>query len=255
VTAIQLGTVLASGYWDTQAGAPSTAPGPGKYRADNWAAPTLVALATTDADGYDRSAGLAAVVAGALITQQGTNDSQNYQRWTVGAVTPLPGYVQLAVTVAEQGSAFVPPGSNQRRLLQALAMSGAPPADPWRAWAPPLNPPTPGGLDETTATNIADATWATDPHLCAALQWEAYAAQLPPSPAVSQVATGAQSVTYSPPMPGGDAGAAMARAAWHRSLMGSGGSAELVQSPPALPSAPGTPWPVYDPAGSWWAVA
>jgi len=93
-----------------------------------------------------------------------------------------------------------------------------------------------------TAQAIADATWSYDPHLTAALQWEAYAASLPPAASVAQVSTGAQSVSYSPPLPGGDFGLAMSRAAWHRSLMGSGGSVELDQAAPALPSAPGSPW-------------
>lgn len=47
--------------------------------------------------------------------------------------------------------------------------------------------------------------------------WEHYAATLPPAPAVSQVATGSQSVTYNPAMPSGEYGLALARAAWHRS--------------------------------------
>ena len=56
------------------------------------------------------------------------------------------------------------------------------------------------------AQAIADAWWAKDPHLCAALQWESYAATLPMTPTVSQVATGAQSVSYSPAQPGGEYG-------------------------------------------------
>jgi hypothetical protein len=79
---------------------------------------------------------------------------------------------------------------------------------------------------------------------------------LPPSAAVSQVATGVQSVTYSPPMPGGDAGLAMSRAQWHRSLMGGGGAAPLDLAPPAIPTVPGNPWLTYsDPAWFWWPVA
>jgi hypothetical protein len=91
----------------------------------------------------------------------------------------------------------------------------------WQSWAPPLDPPTAGGLPGHVAREIADAVWADDPHLCAALQWEAYAAMLPPTPAVAQVATGSQSVSYSPPLPGGDYGLAVSRAAWHRSMAGS----------------------------------
>ena len=89
---------------------------------------------------------------------------------------------------------------------------------PWESWAPPLSPPAANGLPLTLAQAIADAWWATDPHLCAALQWEAYAATLPMTPTVSQVATGAQSVMHSPAQPAGDYGLALARAAWHRSF-------------------------------------
>jgi hypothetical protein len=102
----------------------------------------------------------------------------------------------------------------------------------WQAWAPPLNPPDPGGLPADAAQAIADAFWLTNPHLCSALQWESYAATLPPAPSVAQVSTGAQAVSYSPPMPGGDYGAAMSRAAWHRSLMASLDTAVLVIAPP-----------------------
>ena len=91
-------------------------------------------------------------------------------------------------------------------------------APPWQAWAPPLDPPTPGGLAAADAEAIALAYWHDDPHLAAALMWEAYAATLPPSAAVSQVATGAQSVTYNPALPAGDYGLAIARANWHRSF-------------------------------------
>jgi hypothetical protein len=91
-------------------------------------------------------------------------------------------------------------------------------APPWLAWAPPLDPPAPGGLATDDAEAIAHAWWDRDPHLCAALQWESYAATLPPAAAVSQVATGSQSVTYSPALPGGEVGLALARAEWHRSF-------------------------------------
>ena len=91
---------------------------------------------------------------------------------------------------------------------------------PWQAWAPPLDPPTTGGLPADVAQRIADAAWAESPHLAAALMWEAYAAMLPPSPAVSQVATGAQSVSYSPASPTGAYGLAVQRAAYHRSFIG-----------------------------------
>jgi hypothetical protein len=89
----------------------------------------------------------------------------------------------------------------------------------WETWAPPLDPPTDGGLDYDVAEQLAKLYWADDPHLCAALQWETYAATLDPAAAgVASVTTGAQRVTYSPPMQGGDFGLAVSRAEWHRSF-------------------------------------
>lgn len=96
----------------------------------------------------------------------------------------------------------------------------------WEAWAPPLAPPADGGLPVEEAARIADACWDDDPHLAAALQWEAYAATLPPAASVSSVTTGYQSVSYAPAVPGGDLGLAMSRAAWHRSFS-TGGSVPL----------------------------
>jgi hypothetical protein len=113
----------------------------------------------------------------------------------------------------------------------------------WQKWAPPLEPPTAGGLPEEEAQRIADAYWDDDPHLAAALMWEAYAAILPPTPTVAQVATGSQSVSYSPPRPGGEYGTAIARAEWHRSFLGTLASAPLVAD---------TPLAVHDP--HWWEV-
>jgi hypothetical protein len=125
-------------------------------------------------------------------------------------------------------------------------MTTPPPVTGWEPWAPPLDPPTTGGLPADQAQAIADAAWTTDPHLCAALQWESYAAMLPPSGgAVASVSTGAQSVSYSPPMPGGDAGMAMARAAWHRSFCAIG-TIPVTVADPAKTSAPGTPWAADD---------
>ena len=89
----------------------------------------------------------------------------------------------------------------------------------WQSWAPPTDPPTAGALPLADAQAIADAWWAEDAHLCAALQWEAYAAMLPPTHTVSQVATGSQSVSYSPAVPGGEYGLAISRASWHRSFV------------------------------------
>lgn len=101
------------------------------------------------------------------------------------------------------------------------------PPIPWQSWAPPLDPPTAGGLPADQAAAIADQWWDADAHMCAALQWESYAAMLPPAAAVSQVSTGAQNVSYSPAAPPGALGMAMARAAWHRSFV----TGELVSVP------------------------
>lgn len=117
----------------------------------------------------------------------------------------------------------------------------------WQDWAPPLDPPTEGGLDAGTAQAIADAVWECDPHLCAALQWEAYAATLPLAPAVASVSTGAQSVAYPAGQPAaGDYGMALARAAWHRSFLGTLHSAELRLQYPRPPVPPGAWWVVAD---------
>lgn len=126
-------------------------------------------------------------------------------------------------------------------------MTEPPPDDggcvPWQAWAPPLDPPTAGGLPADQAGCIADAMAGCDPHEIAAVQWEAYAAMLPPTPAVSSVQTGAQSVSYSPAGPSGSYGLAIARAQWHRSFL----TGVLVSVP--LQVAPvGNPVPLVD----WW---
>lgn len=242
MTAVSASAVLTAGYWDTQTGSPTTAPGTGKYRADDWAAPTLIAVSATDANGYPRHDGMTLAAPGDTAWQRSPSDSQDYQEWAIVAVTDFGTWVQYAVSVIAAGATFDPPGSNQRRMLELLQLGPPPPGGLWQTWAPPLDPPTPGGLPADVAQQIADATWATDPHLCAALQWEAYAATLPPSPAVSNVSTGVQSVAYSPPVPAGAYGQAISRAAWHRSLMASAGSVPLTLAEPAVESVP-TAWP------------
>jgi hypothetical protein len=116
------------------------------------------------------------------------------------------------------------------------------------AWAPPLDPPTSGALPVDQAQQIAYAWWDQSPHMCAALQWEAYAAQLPPTPAVSAVSTGSQSVAYSPAAPTGQYGLAIQRADWHRTFIVD----ELVSVPLCStarhPSAFDYPW------AQWWPV-
>jgi hypothetical protein len=116
----------------------------------------------------------------------------------------------------------------------------------WESWAPPIDPPTAGGLPADEAQCIADQWWTVDPHLCAALMWEAYAAMLPPTPAVASVSTGAQSVSYSPAAPVGAYGLAVQRAAWHRSFVtGQLVAVPLDRAPPYPPQPRG--WPSH-----WW---
>lgn len=112
----------------------------------------------------------------------------------------------------------------------------------WRLWAPPLDPPAEGGLPEAYAEEIAAAYWAADQWLALALMWEAYAASLPPEPAVVSVSTGVQSVGYSGGG-GGQFAQAMARAQWFRSQMGSLKSVPLRVAEPEAAE----PWPV-----DWW---
>lgn len=90
---------------------------------------------------------------------------------------------------------------------------------PWEAWAPPIDPPTAGGLPADQAQCIADTWWDVEPHLAAALMWEAYAAMLPPTPTIWSASTGAQSIEMRPAQPVGTYGMAMQRAAWHRTFV------------------------------------
>lgn len=114
----------------------------------------------------------------------------------------------------------------------------ADPVQPWRAWGPPIDPPDEGGLPEAVAEQIALANPGANPHLIAALQWEAYAATLAPGPQVLAVTTGAQSVQYA--QSGDPFALAIARADWHRSFLGDLASITL-----ATDQAP--EWPV-----DWW---
>ena len=122
-----------------------------------------------------------------------------------GRAVALAGLGPLAVEVepapvlaglAEPAAVTVVPARGHRgRRAPAGDPGRGPPAgvrarDPRPAalasWAPPLDPPTPGGLAAADAEAIALAWWHDDPHLAAALMWEPYAATLPPAPAVSR---------------------------------------------------------------------
>jgi hypothetical protein len=118
------------------------------------------------------------------------------------------------------------------------------PSSPWVGWAPPLTPPAQTGLPAARAQQIADAVWDDDPHLCAAIMWEEYAATLPPSPAVASVQTGVQSVSYGSPVPGGELGLALGRAAWHRSFCSPGSVPLEVARISGGEPPPGVWWPV-----------
>jgi hypothetical protein len=113
-----VGSVVVFGYWQTQTGTPTTAPGNGKYQADSWSAPTLLAISTTDSDGYTRD--FTNVSPGDIIIQLASNNSQNYQRWLINSVTLMGTWVQIAVQVVESGTAFAAPGSNQSRLIELI---------------------------------------------------------------------------------------------------------------------------------------
>lgn len=105
-------------------------------------------------------------------------------------------------------------------------------APAWQTWAPPLDPPTDGGLPVGQAEQIIAEWWDIDRHRAAAEMWEAYAATLPPSASVSSVQTGAQSVVYAPAQAGGDYGLALSRAQWHRSRASNAESVPLAVGPP-----------------------
>lgn len=97
----------------------------------------------------------------------------------------------------------------------------------WELWAPPLDPPTEGGLDRALAERIAEADFDC-PYTAPALMWDAYAAQQAPEPVVASVSTGVQQVTYAGGS--GPSTVARARAEWLRSLCGTVGSVETVTS-------------------------
>ena len=134
-TAMSSNIILVAGNWDTQSGDPGAAPGTGKYRADNWTAPTLLAISAQDANGYQRT--LSSIAVGDDIVQMASNDSQNYIIMTVTSVTDNVTWAQIGVQVTSTGTTFVAPGSNQRRLLELLR---ATPSD-----LPPDVPPETGG--------------------------------------------------------------------------------------------------------------
>jgi hypothetical protein len=110
-------------------------------------------------------------------------------------------------------------------------------APSWEDWAPPLDPPTAGAVPYATAEAIAATYWDSEPHLCAALQWEYYASMQDPSPSVSQVSTGVQSIAYNPATPSGEYGKAMSRAQWHRSFLSG-----YLETVPLVSSVPKPSW-------------
>ena len=120
---------MTSGYWSMQTGSPDTAPPSGRYRADIWASPTMVTLATTDDDGYNQHDMLTGLIPGTKIKQAGRDDSQNYQVWSVVSVIDQGSWVQLTVETLENGTAFMAPNNNLVYLLEFIsAESVSPPA-------------------------------------------------------------------------------------------------------------------------------
>src|SRR5215468_3156438 len=108
----------------------------------------------------------------------------------------------------------------------------------WEAFAPPLDPPSDGGLPVVYALEIVGQYWLSDPYLALAMLWEAYAASLPPEPAVVSVSTGAQSIGYGSAGGASAFALAMARAEHFRSMRGGLASVPLrvgQAEPPDLP--------------------
>jgi hypothetical protein len=96
--------------------------------------------------------------------------------------------------------------------------------------APPLDPPVEGGLPLDLAEDFADDWWGDDPYYALGLMWDAYCGMLgPPAGGISHVQTGAQAVSYSPPMATGEGATACAKAQWYfsRSIHGAGGLASV----------------------------
>lgn len=103
-----------------------------------------------------------------------------------------------------------------------------PEAPDWEAFAPPLDPPTEGGLPRAVAERFAETWWETDPWYAVGLMWDHYAGMCedPAGAAmVSSVSTGAQTVSYRPVGPVGECARRAARASWYfaRSQQGFGG--------------------------------
>jgi hypothetical protein len=110
----------------------------------------------------------------------------------------------------------------------------APTTEVWEVWAPPLDPPTEGGVPRQLAYDLADKFWPERPWLFGLLLWQFYAAMLDPSPSVSHVSTGSQSASYSPAQPGGDFGRALARIAFFERMLGDLHSIPLAVEDPQL---------------------
>lgn len=117
-----------AGYWSMQAGSPGTAPSNGRYRADIWASPTMVTLATTDDDGYNQHDMLTGLSPGNKIRQMGRDDSQNYQMWNVASVIDQGSWVQLSVEAIENGTSFAAPNNNLAYLLEFITVESAGPS-------------------------------------------------------------------------------------------------------------------------------
>jgi NADH:ubiquinone oxidoreductase subunit F (NADH-binding) len=118
---------LVIGSWNTQSGSPTTAPGNGKYNADNWASPTVLAISATDVDGTTHDA--AQINPGDTLYELANNNAQNYLGMKVNSVVNNVTWFQVSVSVTETGSAFVTPGMNQQRLLELVRGIGTGPVN------------------------------------------------------------------------------------------------------------------------------
>jgi hypothetical protein len=104
----------------------------------------MIAISAVDDDGYNRHDGLLTLVPGDQITELGTNDSQNYQSWTVTSIVDQGTWFQIGVQVIGAGTAFVTPGMNQSRILQALQVKvqeELPPGSPTSGGLPNIATP------------------------------------------------------------------------------------------------------------------
>ena len=140
---------LAIGTWTTQTGSPDTAPGNGKYNADNWSAPTSFSFTVIDGDGTSHD--VSQINPGDILHILANNNAQNYQVLKINSVVDNITWFQLSVSVTETGSAFVTPASGQQRILEIVRGAGTGPINGTKVMAI-----TPGGGWNVV---MSDSSW------------------------------------------------------------------------------------------------